>query len=169
MTEFATTRVSPAPRGGPNGSPRFLRRVRLDVRRPRCDGPCGVCDRRLACRDAGDRVEPPAFLGALFVELAVVFYLSARVQSLTSNAATLCLFPALLGSERRHAVVLLLAYPGASIATTFVVTAGMFGALAASARRDKQSGRRGQFFVMGLVGWCSLDPRLFWHNDALQS
>jgi uncharacterized protein len=66
------------------------------------------------------------FMVALVAELALVFYLSARMQSLTPTAATL-LFLTLNGVTLS---VLLFAYRGASIATTFVVTAGMFDALA---------------------------------------
>src|SRR5438046_2541221 len=66
------------------------------------------------------------FLGALAVELGLVFYLSARVQSLAPNAAML-LFLLYSGLNGVTLSVVLLAYTGASIATTFVVTAGMFG------------------------------------------
>ena len=65
---------------------------------------------------------------------------------------------------------ILLAYTGASIATTFVVTAGMFGTLAmygTLTRRNLQG--PGQFLFMGLVGvvLASL-VNIFWQNDGLQ-
>jgi len=109
------------------------------------------------------------FLGALAAELGLVFYLSARVQSLTPNAATL-LFMLYSGLNGVTLSVVLLAYTGASIATTFVVTAGMFGALAAFGSTTKRSlAGAGQFFVMGLVGLVLASILgLFWHNDALQ-
>src|SRR5436190_6413213 len=92
------------------------------------------------------------FLGALAVELGLVFYLSARVQSLAPNAAML-LFLLYSGLNGVTLSVVLLAYTGASIATTFVVTAGMFGALAAFGSTTKRSlAGAGQFFFMGLVG-----------------
>jgi len=109
------------------------------------------------------------FLGALAVELGLVFYLSARVQSLAPNAAML-LFLLYSGLNGVTLSVVLLAYTGASIATTFVVTAGMFGALAAFGSTTKRSlAGAGQFFFMGLVGLILASIlRLFWHSDALQ-
>ncbi|PYN20316.1 MAG: hypothetical protein DMD76_24320 [Candidatus Rokuibacteriota bacterium] len=109
------------------------------------------------------------FLGALAVELGLVFYLSARVQSLAPNAAML-LFLLYSGLNGVTLSVVLLAYTGASIATTFVVTAGMFGALAAFGSTTKRSlAGAGQFFFMGLVGLVLASILgLFWHSDALQ-
>ncbi len=109
------------------------------------------------------------FLGALAVELGLVFYLSARVQSLAPNAAML-LFLLYSGLNGVTLSVVLLAYTGASIATTFVVTAGMFGALAAFGSTTKRSlAGAGQFFFMGLVGLILASILgLFWHSVALQ-
>ena len=69
------------------------------------------------------------FLGLFLAQLGVVFFLSARVDRLAPGTATglFVLYSALTGITLS---VILLAYTGASIATTFVVTAGMFGALA---------------------------------------
>src|SRR2546425_8731244 len=109
------------------------------------------------------------FLGALAVELGLVFYLSARVQSLAPNAAML-LFLLYSGLNGVTLSVVLLAYTGASVATTFVVTAGMFGALAAFGSTTKRSlAGAGQVFFMGLgrAGVPAL-PGLFFHSDALQ-
>jgi uncharacterized protein len=109
------------------------------------------------------------FMVALVAELAMVFYLSARVQSLTPTAATLLflVYSALNGVTLS---VLLLAYRGASIATTFVVTAGMFGALAVFGSTTKRSlAGAGQFFFMGLVGLVFASIlAMFWRSDALQ-
>jgi len=109
------------------------------------------------------------FVGALLAELGLVFYLSARVQHLTANAATIVflLYSALNGVTLS---VLLLAYTGSSIATTFVATAGMFGALAVFGSTTKRSlVGAGQFFAMGLIGLVLASIiGLFWHNDALQ-
>ena len=56
------------------------------------------------------------------------------------------------------------------MATTFVVTAGMFGALALFGTTTKRSlAGAGQFFMMGLVGLILASiVGVFWHNDALQ-
>ena len=66
--------------------------------------------------------------------------------------------------------VLVLAYTGASIATTFVVTAGMFGALALYGTTTKRSlAGVGQFFFMGLIGLVLASiVGIFWHSAALQ-
>ncbi|HXU87627.1 MAG TPA: Bax inhibitor-1/YccA family protein [Methylomirabilota bacterium] len=108
------------------------------------------------------------FVGALVAELGMVFYLSARVQKLTPNAATILflLYAALNGVTLS---VLTLAYSGSAIATTFAVTAGMFGALAVFGTRTKRSlASAGQFFYMGLIGLVLASLLgLFWHNDAL--
>ena len=66
--------------------------------------------------------------------------------------------------------VLLLAYTGGSITTTFVATAGMFGALALFGSTTKRSlAGAGQFFYMGLIGLVLASILgLFWQNDALQ-
>ena len=109
------------------------------------------------------------FLGALVAEVGVVFYLSARVQKLTPNAATILfvLYAALNGVTLS---VLTLAYSGSSIATTFAVTAGMFGALAVFGSTTKRSlAGAGQFLYMGLIGLVLASLlSLFWHNDALE-
>lgn len=109
------------------------------------------------------------FVGALVVELGLVFYLSARVQKLTPNAATM-LFLLYAGLNGVTLSVLMLAYTGASIATTFLVTAGMFGALALFGSTTKRSlAGVGQFFYMGLVGLVLASILgLFWHNGALE-
>lgn len=112
---------------------------------------------------------PLLFVGALVAELGVVFYLSARVQKLTPNAATILfvLYAALNGVTLS---VLTLVYSGSSIATTFAVTAGMFGALAIFGSTTKRSlAGAAQFLYMGLIGLVLASLlRLFWHNDALE-
>jgi uncharacterized protein len=109
------------------------------------------------------------FIGALVAELGLVFYLSARVQSLTPPAATI-LFLLYAGLNGVTLSVLMLAYTGRSIATTFMVTAGMFGALVLFGSTTKRSlAGAAQFFYMGLVGLVLASVvGLFWHNDALQ-
>ncbi len=109
------------------------------------------------------------FVGALVVEFGLVFYLSARVQTLTPTAASVLfvLYSALNGVTLS---VVLLAYTGASVATAFVVAAGMFGALAVFGTTTKRSlAGAGQFFYMGLVGLLLASVLgIVWHSDALQ-
>src|SRR5262245_21439493 len=75
----------------------------------------------------GNRI---VFFGLIAAQLGLVFFLSGRAQSLAPSTATLlfALYAALTGVTLS---VVLLAYTGASVATTFVVTACMFAALAA--------------------------------------
>jgi uncharacterized protein len=109
------------------------------------------------------------FLVLFVAQLGLVFYLSARVDRLSVSTATwlFVLYSALTGVTFS---VILLAYTGASIATTFVVTAGMFGALAVFGSTTKRSlAGVGQFLFMGLIGLVLASiVGMFWNNDALQ-
>jgi len=109
------------------------------------------------------------FFALILAELGLVFFLSARAASLTPSTAS-GLFALYSGLNGATLSVVLLAYTGESVATTFLVTAGMFGALALFGSTTKRSlAGVGQFFMMGLVGLilCSI-VGLFWHSDALQ-
>jgi len=109
------------------------------------------------------------FLALFVAQLGLVFYLSARVDRLSVGTATglFVLYSALTGVTFS---VILLAYTGASVATTFVVTAGMFGALAVFGSTTKRSlAGMGQFLFMGLIGLVLASiVGMFWNNDALQ-
>ena len=109
------------------------------------------------------------FFALVLAELGLVFYLSARVQSLEPGAAA-GLFVAYSALNGVTLSVILLAYTGASVGTTFVVTAGMFGALAFFGTTTTRSlAGVGQFFFMGLIGLVLASiVGMFWHNDALQ-
>ena len=109
------------------------------------------------------------FFGLFAVELGLVFYLSARVQKLAPGtaAALFLLYSALNGVVLAS---IFLAFTASSIATTFVVTAGMFGALALYGSTTKRSlAGVGQFVFMGLIGVVLASiVGFFWHSDALQ-
>ena len=109
------------------------------------------------------------FFGLVIAELGLVFYLSARADRLAPGTAAglFTLYSALNGVTLS---VVLLAYTGESVTTTFVVTAGMFGALALFGSTTKRSlAGAGQFFMMGLVGLILASiVGMFWHSDALQ-
>ena len=109
------------------------------------------------------------FLGLFVGQIALVFFLSARADRLAPGIATL-LFIAYAALTGVTLSVLVLAYTGASIATTFVVTAGMFGALALYGTTTKRSlAGVGQFFFMGLIGLVlAYIVGIFWHSPALQ-
>src|SRR5262250_729354 len=109
------------------------------------------------------------FFGLVIAQLGLVFFLSARADHLVPGTAAglFALYSALTGVTLS---VILLAYTGESITMTFVVTAGMFGALALFGSTTKRSlAGAGQFFMMGLVGLILASILgVFWHNDALQ-
>jgi len=109
------------------------------------------------------------FFALVLIELGLVFFLSARVQSLTPATAA-GLFVAYSALNGVTLSMILLAYTGASVATTFVVTSGMFGALAFFGTTTSRSlAGAGQFFFMGLIGLVLASiVGMFWHNDALQ-
>ena len=97
----------------------------------------------------GPRYEPPALPGPVRVQIGLVFYLSARVDRIAPGTATL-LFIAYAALTGVTLSVLVLAYTGASIATTFVVTAGMFGALALTGPPRAKPRRSGPVLLHGV-------------------
>jgi len=102
-------------------------------------------------------------------QLGIVFALSARVDRMASGTASMLfvIYSALTGVTLS---AILLVYTGESVFTTFLVAAGMFGALAmyGTVTRRELSGL-GQFLFMGLIGLVLASiVGIFWHNDALQ-
>ena len=69
------------------------------------------------------------FWGLMIAQLGIVIVLSARVQQLAASTAAL-LFIAYSALTGVTISFVLLAYTGESVATTFVIAAGMFGAMA---------------------------------------
>jgi uncharacterized protein len=112
---------------------------------------------------------PMLFWGLMIAQLGIVFMLSARVAQLAPSTATLLFagYSALTGVTLSF---VLLAYTRQSVASTFVVTAGMFGALAAYGTLTRRSlAGFGQFLFMGLIGVVLASVvGIFWHNDGLQ-
>jgi len=107
---------------------------------------------------------------ALFVaQIGVVITLSAGASRIAPGVAT-ALF---LGYSALTGVTLsliLLVYTRESIASTFFITAGMFGALALYGSTTARSlASWGSFLFMGLIGVVLASVvGLFWQNDALQ-
>jgi len=105
----------------------------------------------------------------LIAQLGIVVVLSARVQQMAASTASMLFigYAALTGVTLS---LLLVAYTGESVATTFIVTAGMFGGMAAYGSTTRRSlAGWGQFLFMGLIGvvLASL-VGIFWRSDALQ-
>jgi uncharacterized protein len=109
------------------------------------------------------------FFGLMIAELALVFFISARADRLAPQTAA-GLFALYSGLNGVTLSAILIMYTGESVAGTFVVTAGMFGALALFGSTTKRSlAGMGQFMMMGLIGLILASVvGLFWHNDALQ-
>ena len=85
-------------------------------------------------------------------ELALVIYLSARIDKLSSGAAT-ALFYAYSILNGITLTPIFLAYTGVSIATTFAITAGTFGAMTIFGYVTRQDlSKMGFFLFMALIG-----------------
>lgn len=109
------------------------------------------------------------FWGIFGAQLGVVIFLSARVHKLApGTAAALFLgYSALTGLTMAF---VLRVYTGESVATTFFVTAGTFGALALYGTVTSRSlAGMGQFLFMGLIGIVIASVvGIFWQSDGLQ-
>ena len=111
----------------------------------------------------------PLFWILAIAQLGIVFALSARVDRMAASTASL-LFIAYSALTGVTLSFVLLAFTGESVATTFMVTAGMFGALALYGTVTKRSlAGLGHFLFMGLIGVVLASiVGMFWHNDGLQ-
>jgi FtsH-binding integral membrane protein len=109
------------------------------------------------------------FWGVVIAQFGIVFMLSARVQTLAPSTASMLfiVYSALTGLTLSFVLVL---FTGESVASTFIVTAGMFGATALYGTTTKRSLLGfGQFLFMGLIGLLlATFVGMFWHNDGLQ-
>lgn len=101
-----------------------------------------------------DGFSHPTILGwiALFAPLGVVIYLSARMHAMSFKAAQgwFWFYAGLVGLSLAP---VLLAYTGASVARTFFITAGTFGAMSLygyTTKRDLSGW--GSFLFMGVIG-----------------
>lgn len=105
----------------------------------------------------GNRI---VFYGLLIGQVLMVMSLSAAIQRLSAQMATALFIGYAIMNGLTLACIFLL-YTGGSIASTFFVTAGTFGAMSAYGyftKRDLTS--LGGFLLMALIG-------LFWHNETL--
>jgi len=109
------------------------------------------------------------FFGIILAQLALVFYLSARVNKVApaTAAGLFIVYSALTGVTSS---VILLIYTGTSIFSTFIVAGGMFGATALLGTVTKRSlAGVGHFMFMGLIGLILASiVGFFWQSDALQ-
>ena len=107
--------------------------------------------------------------GVILAPLGLVFFLSYRVNKMSPGtaAAAFTVYSALNGVTFAF---ILMAYTRASVGSTFLVTAGMFGALALFGTTTTRSlAGAGHFLFMGLVGLVLASVvGMFWHSEALQ-
>ena len=88
----------------------------------------------------------------IFAPLAMVFFISARINSMSLSAAQISfwVFAALMGASISS---IFLVYAGESIARVFFITAASFGALSLWGYTTSRSlSGMGSFLIMGVVG-----------------
>jgi FtsH-binding integral membrane protein len=97
-------------------------------------------------------IASPLFFVLIIAELGLVFYLSARIEKIQAGTAT-GLFVGYSVLNGLTLSVIFLSYTSSSIAGTFFITAGMFGAMAVYGLVTKRDlSGWGSFLFMGLVG-----------------
>ena len=110
---------------------------------------------------------PVLYWGLWIATFGLAWFLQARVAKLAPATATalFVVFSALVGAWLSP---VLLIYTGGSVATTFLVAAGMFGALALYGTTTKRSlAGWGQFLFMGFIGvFLALLVSMFWKTAA---
>lgn len=110
-----------------------------------------------------------ALWGMLIAELAVVFYLSARINSISFTKATVMfiIYSILNGAPLAS---IFLVYTMSSIASTFFVAAGTFGVMALYGYVTKSDLTRiGNICLMALIGLIIATlVSMFWQNSMLQ-
>ncbi len=113
-------------------------------------------------------VRGPMFFILAFGELGLVFFLSARINKIQAGTATsLFLLYSVLNGLTLSVIFLL--YTQASIAATFFITAGMFGAMAIYGLVTKRDlSGLGSFMFMGLIGIIIASVvNIFLHSSSL--
>lgn len=102
------------------------------------------------------------FFGLIIAQLAVVFVLSGMVHRLSGAMATalFMLYSALTGLTMS---AIFIAYTASSIASTFLITAGMFAVMSLYGYTTKRDlSRLGSMMMMGLIGILLASLVNFW-------
>lgn len=110
-----------------------------------------------------------AFWGMLIGELALVWYLSARISRISFTKATaMFIIYSILNGATLASIFLI--YTMSSIASTFFVTAGTFGVMALYGYVTKTDLTRiGNICLMALIGLIiATVVSLFWNNSMLE-
>ena len=108
------------------------------------------------------------FYGLLIGEVLMVMGLSAAINKLTPTAAT-ALFIAYAAVNGLTMAVIFLLYTGSSIASTFFITAGTFGAMSAYGYMTKTDlSSWGNLLFMGLIGLIIASVvNIFLHSETV--
>jgi len=113
----------------------------------------------------------PTMLGwvVMLAPLGLVFFLSFRIQQMSQSTAQLTFwgYAALVGASLSS---IFLMYTGASIATTFFVTAATFGSMSLygyTTKRDLSG--FGSFLFMGLIGLLIASLVNIWLQSAMMN
>jgi uncharacterized protein len=111
---------------------------------------------------------PLILLAVIAAQLGLVFFISFRINSISPATATVLflLYAATVGVTF---ALLFELYTAQSIFTTFLITAGMFGALAAwGALTDMDLSRIGAIAFMALIGLIlATIVNIFWASETL--
>lgn len=109
------------------------------------------------------------FLALVFAQLGLVVWIGRRIETMSPSTAA-AIFLGYAGLTGLVFGGIFTVYTTASLGTTFLVTAGMFGALAVYGTITRRSLQGlGQFAFMGLIGLILASVvSLFWHNDAME-
>jgi hypothetical protein len=106
------------------------------------------------------------YYGLLILEILVVIFLSAAINKMSASMAqaTFILYSILNGLSLS---VIFLVYTGSSIATVFIITAGMFALISAYGQVTKRDLTSvGSFAFMGLIGIILASiVNMFFHSD----
>ena len=105
----------------------------------------------------------------MLAPLGMVFYLSARINSMSASGAQIAfwVFAGLMGLSLS---TIFLVYTGASISRVFFITAASFGALSLYGYTTKRDlGPMGTFLIMGLIGLIiAMLVNIFVQSSAMQ-
>ncbi|HEX7918719.1 MAG TPA: Bax inhibitor-1/YccA family protein, partial [Gemmatimonadales bacterium] len=115
------------------------------------------------------RTSPILLFGLLIAQLGLVVWIGRRIETMSPTTAA-AIFLGYAGLTGLVFGGIFTVYTAASLGTTFLVTAGMFGALAVYGTITRRSLEGlGQFALMGLVGLILASVvSLFWHNNAME-
>lgn len=109
------------------------------------------------------------FFALVIAQLGLVVWIGRRIETMNPTTAA-AIFLGYAGLTGLVFGGIFTVYTAASLGTTFLVTAGMFGALAVYGTITRRSLEGlGQFAFMGLIGLILASVvSLFWHNNAME-